>query len=41
MAEEGVTALYNLIVNGTEPEDMYTACAMVTIDNANDYLTWH
>ena len=41
MADEGVTALYNLIVNGTEPEDMYTACAMVTIDNANDYLTWH
>lgn len=41
MAEESVTALYNLIVNGTEPEDMYTACAMVTIDNANDYLTWH
>lgn len=41
MAEEGVTALYNLIVNGTEPEDMYTACAMVTIDNAKDYLTWH
>lgn len=41
MAEEGVKALYNYIVNGEDPEDMYTACTMVTIDNAEDYLEWH
>ena len=41
MAKEGVSALYNLIVNGTAPEDMYTACAMVTAENASDYLNWH
>lgn len=41
MAEEGVKALYELIVNGTAPEDQYTACTMVTAENAEDYLTWH
>lgn len=41
MAQEGVNALYELIVNGTAAEDMYTPCTMVTIDNANDYLDWH
>ena len=41
MAEEGVKALFNLIVNGTPAEDMYTPCTMVTADNANDYLSWH
>lgn len=41
MAKEGVNALFELIVNGTAPEDMYTACAMVTADNASDYLNWH
>ena len=41
MAEEGVKALYELIVNGTAPADQYTPCSMVTIDNANDYLNWH
>lgn len=41
MAEEGVKALYELLKNGTDPEDQYTACSMVTIDNAKDYLEWH
>ncbi len=41
MAQEGVKALYELIVNGTAPEDMYTPCSMVTIDNAEEYLNWH
>jgi ribose transport system substrate-binding protein len=41
MAEEGVKALYELIVNGTASEDQYTACTMVTAENAEDYLTWH
>lgn len=41
MAEEGVKALYNLIVNGTPAEDMYTPCSMVTSENASDYLDWH
>ena len=41
MAKEGVNALYNLIVDGTAPKDMYTACAMVTAENASDYLNWH
>ncbi|WP_455580820.1 sugar ABC transporter substrate-binding protein [Dysosmobacter sp.] len=41
MAEEGVKALYELIVNGTAPEDQYTPCSMVTAENANDYLDWH
>lgn len=41
MAEEGVKALFNLVVNGTPAEDMYTPCTMVTADNANDYLNWH
>ena len=41
MAEEGVKALFNLVVNGTPAEDMYTPCTMVTADNANDYLSWH
>lgn len=41
MAQEGVKALYELIVNGKAAEDMYTPCAMVTADNANDYLDWH
>ena len=41
MAKEGVTALVELITNGTAPEDMYTACAMVTADNAQEYLNWH
>lgn len=41
MAQEGVKALYELLVNGTAPEDMYTACSMVTAENANDYLDWH
>ena len=41
MAEEGVKALYELIVNGTASEDQYTACTMVTAANAEDYLTWH
>ena len=41
MAEEGVKALFNLVVNGTPAEDMYTPCTMVAADNANDYLSWH
>ena len=41
MAKEGVTALVELITAGTAPEDMYTACAMVTSDNAEEYLNWH
>ena len=41
MAEEGVKALFNLVVNGTPAEDMYTPCTMVTADTANDYLSWH
>ena len=41
MAQEGVKALYELIVNGTAPEDMYSPCSMVTIDNAEEYLNWH
>ena len=41
MAEEGVKALYELIVNGTASEDQYTACTMVTAENAEGYLTWH
>lgn len=41
MAQEGVKALYELIVNGKAAEDMYTPCSMVTADNANDYLEWH
>lgn len=41
MAQEGVKALYELLVNGTAPKDMYTACSMVTAENANDYLDWH
>ena len=41
MAEEGVKALVALLTDGTKAEDQYTACSMVTIDNANDYLQWH
>ena len=41
MAEEGVKALYEMIINGTAAEDMYTPCSMVTAENANDYLDWH
>ena len=41
MAQEGVEALYEYLVNGTAPEDMYTPCTMVTIDNAEEYLEWH
>lgn len=41
MAEEGVKALFNLVVNDTPAEDMYTPCTMVTADNANEYLNWH
>ena len=41
MAEEGVKALFELIVNGTPAKDMYTSCTMVTAENAEDYLNWH
>ncbi|MDY5510750.1 sugar ABC transporter substrate-binding protein [Dysosmobacter sp.] len=41
MAQEGVKALYELLINGTAPKDMYTPCSMVTEENANDYLDWH
>lgn len=41
MAEDGVKALYEMIINGTAAEDMYTPCSMVTAENANDYLDWH
>ena len=41
MAKEGVTALVELITSGAAPKDMYTACAMVTAENAEEYLTWH
>ena len=41
MAQEGVKALYELIVNGAAPKDQYTPCTMVTKENANDYLNWH
>ena len=41
MAQEGVNALYELLVNGVEPEDLYTPCTMVTADNASEYLEWH
>ena len=41
MAEEGVKALFDLIVNGTPAKDMYTSCTMVTAENAEDYLNWH
>lgn len=41
MAQEGVKSLVELLVNGTNPEDKYTPCSMVTIDNAEDYLDWH
>lgn len=41
MAKEGVAALVELITAGTAPKDMYTACAMVTADNAEEYLNWH
>ena len=42
MAELGVNALYEYIVNGTLPEaTVDTGCTMVTIDNASEYLSWH
>lgn len=41
MAQEGVKALFELLVNDIEPEDQYTPCSMVTSDNANEYLEWH
>jgi len=42
MAELGVNAMYEYIVNGTQPEAVVdTGCTMVTMDNASEYLTWH
>lgn len=41
MAQEGVNALYELLINDVAPEDMYTPCTMVTADNASEYLEWH
>ena len=41
MAEEGVKALYELLINGKSAEDAYTPCTMVTMDNASEYLNWH
>ena len=43
MAEMGVNALYEYIVNGTAPAEqtVYTGCAIVCAENAQEYLTWH
>lgn len=42
MAELGVNAMYEYIVNGTQPEAIVdTGCSMVTAENAEEYLTWH
>lgn len=42
MAELGVNAMYEYIVNGTVPEAIVdTGCSMVTAENAEEYLTWH
>ncbi len=42
MAQMGVQAAYELIVNGVKPEaEVDTGCTMVTIDNAQEYLNWH
>lgn len=42
MAELGINALYEYIVNGEKPEAVVdTGCVMVTIENASEYLTWH
>jgi len=42
MAQLGVEAAYEFIVNGKVPEPVVdTGCTMVTIDNASEYLSWH
>ena len=42
MAELGVNAMYEYIVNGTQPEPIVdTGCTMCTAENAEEYLTWH
>jgi len=41
MAQEGVKALVEFILNGTAPADAYTACTVVDASNAKDYLNWH
>jgi ribose transport system substrate-binding protein len=42
MAELGVEAAYQLIVNGKKPEPVVdTGCVMVTSDNAKEFLNWH
>lgn len=42
MAELGVKAMYDFIVNGVKPEAVVdTGCTMVTSENAIEYLVWH
>ncbi|MBQ4610459.1 MAG: sugar ABC transporter substrate-binding protein [Clostridia bacterium] len=42
MAELGVNAMYEYIVNGTQPEAVVdTGCTICFADNAEEYLTWH
>lgn len=42
MAQMGVAAAYEFIVNGVQPEaEVDTGCTMVTKDNAQEYLNWH
>ncbi|HBR02184.1 MAG TPA: hypothetical protein DD738_06210 [Ruminiclostridium sp.] len=42
MAQMGVAAAYEFIVNGVTPEaEVDTGCTMVTKDNAKEYLNWH
>lgn len=41
MAQEGVKALVEFILNGTAPADAYTPCTVVDAKNAEEYLNWH
>ncbi len=42
MAEMGVKAMYEYLVNGVKPEAIVdTGCTMVTSQNASEYLVWH
>lgn len=42
MGELGVEALYEYIVNGTQPEDFTaTDCTVADKENAEEYLEWH
>ncbi|HHY52438.1 MAG TPA: sugar ABC transporter substrate-binding protein [Clostridiales bacterium] len=42
MAQMGVQVAYELLVNGVQPEaEVDTGCTIVTIENAQEYLSWH